>query len=100
MIITCQHCGHSIEVKGLGRKAKAVPVINICDTVRAKGSIRAAAKELHCSRAYIYKVLKDNGLTSSDAKRGAHPHDGRGHCISTATHLASVGVVKEKFFGN
>jgi hypothetical protein len=71
MKITCQHCGQTIEVKGLGRKPKAMPVINICDTVKAKGSVRAAARELGCSRAYIYKVLQANGINPSDIERGA-----------------------------
>jgi molybdenum-dependent DNA-binding transcriptional regulator ModE len=47
-----------------------MPVINICDTVKAKGSIRAAARELGCSRAYIYKVLQANGINPSDIERG------------------------------
>ena len=62
MKVTCKHCGQVTEVNGLGRKPKAMPVTNVCDIVKSKGSVRAAAVELGCSRAYIYKVLKANGL--------------------------------------
>ena len=69
MFVICEHCGRKTRVKGLGRKALSMPVINICDTVKAKGSIRAAARELGCSRAYIYKVLEANGINARDIEK-------------------------------
>ena len=70
MIITCQHCGKTTEVNNLGRKPLSIAVINICDTIQATSSVRAAARKLGCSRAYIYKVLKANGINPSDIERG------------------------------
>jgi len=61
MLVTCRNCGEKVTVNGLGRKPLPMPVIKVYDTIREKGSIRAAAQELGCSRAYIYKVLKANG---------------------------------------
>ena len=50
-----------------------MPVINICDTIQATGSVRAAARKLGCSRAYIYKVLKANSIRPSDIEKMAKP---------------------------
>ena len=43
-----------------------MPVINVCDALRAHRDVLTVAKELGCSRGYIYKVLKANGLTPAD----------------------------------
>jgi hypothetical protein len=53
-------------VNGLGRKAFNMPVTNVYDALRLRRSVLAAANELGCSRAYIYKVLKADGLTPAD----------------------------------
>lgn len=66
MIIQCPKCGQIVEVNDLGRKAFNMPVINICDTLRACHSIASSARRLGCSRAYIYKVLKAKGLKPKD----------------------------------
>ena len=66
MLVKCPHCGKSVMVKGLGRKAFNMPVTNVCDALRLHHSVPAAANELECSRAYIYKVLKANGLKLKD----------------------------------
>lgn len=66
MIIQCPNCGHSVVVSGLGRKPLNIPLINVCDTLRAHSSVVAAAKEIGCSEAYIYKALKANGLNLKD----------------------------------
>jgi hypothetical protein len=55
---------------GLGRKAFNMPVIIVCDAIRVQRSVQAAAKELRCSRAYVYKVLKGAGLTVADVIKG------------------------------
>ena len=73
MLVICQHCGKTVEVKGLGRKPLSMAVINICDTIQATGSVRAAARKLGCSRAYIYKVLKANSIRPTDIEKMAKP---------------------------
>ena len=62
MIIRCPNCGDKVVVKGLGRKPRNIPLKNVCEALRAHRSVAAAANELDCSQAYIFKVLKDNGL--------------------------------------
>ena len=57
----CPNCGGTIS--GLGRKSLTMPFINVCDAVREHSTVGAAAEKLGCSRSYIYKVLKSNGLT-------------------------------------
>ena len=63
MKVVCQNCGSEVIVDGLGRKAINMPVIKVCDALRLYCNVPLAAGELGCSRAYIYKVLKANGLT-------------------------------------
>ena len=63
MLVQCPHCGKSVVVNGLGRKSLNIPLINVYDALRVCKSVQGAAYELRCSRAYIYKVLKVNGLT-------------------------------------
>ena len=66
MIIQCPKCGQKVVVNGLGRKVLNIPVKNVYDALLAHGSVAAAANELGCSRAYIYKVVKANGLKLKD----------------------------------
>ena len=66
MIIPCPHCGEKVVVKGLGRKPLNIPLKNIYEALRAHGSVVEAANELGCSPAYIFKVLKVNGLRLKD----------------------------------
>ena len=47
----------------LGRKPLNISVKNICDTLQSSCNIALAAEKLGCSRAYIYKVLKSEGLS-------------------------------------
>ena len=71
MIIQCPKCGEKVVVNGLGRRPLNIPLKNVCDALQAHGGVAGAAKELGCSPAYIYKVLKVNGLNLKDAlKRG------------------------------
>lgn len=63
MKVVCQNCGCKIIVRGLGRKAFNLPVIKVCDALRLYCNVPLVSGELECSRAYIYKVLKANGLT-------------------------------------
>jgi hypothetical protein len=64
MIVQCPNCGKPVSVNGLGRKPLNIGVKNICDTLQDCKSIALAAEKLGCSRAYIYKVLKCEGLST------------------------------------
>jgi len=66
MKVQCPHCGKPVVVSGLGRKPLNIPLKNVCDALRANHSVVAAAKEIGCSKGYIYKVLKANGLKLKD----------------------------------
>ncbi len=70
MIVQCSHCGKSVVVKGLGRKPLNIPLKNVYESLRAHRSVLAAAKELNCSQAYIFGVLKALGLTVKDVIEG------------------------------
>ncbi len=63
MKVRCPNCGNEISINGLGRRPLSIPLINICDSIKAQHGVRAAAQELGCSPAYIFKVLKSHGLT-------------------------------------
>lgn len=62
MILRCPHCGGTVAVHGLGRKPLNITVKNVCDAMEKHHNVAAAANELICSRAYIYKALEENGL--------------------------------------
>ena len=66
MIIQCPHCGELVVVNGLGRKPLNIPLKNVCEALQTHHNIVAAAKELGCSPAYIFGVLKANGLKLKD----------------------------------
>jgi len=66
MKVQCPNCGSNVTVNGLGRKPFNMPLINICDAIKAHHSVAQAAQELGCSPAYIFKVLKENGLKFKD----------------------------------
>ena len=69
--VICTKCGEKIEVKGPGgRKPKNIPVISVYDKLKATRSIKQAAEELGCSRGYIYKVLKAEGLAMREIMTG------------------------------
>ena len=54
-----------------GRKPLDITVKNVCDALEKHQRVSAAATDLGCSRAYIYKVLKENGLSIKDFKENA-----------------------------
>ena len=66
MIISCPHCGKSVVVNGLGRKPLNIPLKIVYEALRAHSSVAAAAHDLGCSEAYIFKILKANGLKLRD----------------------------------
>jgi hypothetical protein len=53
-----------------GRKSLNIPVTVVCDTLRAYRSADGAAKELGCSRPYLYKILKAHGLKMREVIKG------------------------------
>jgi len=66
MIIPCPHCGKPVAVNGLGRKPLNIPLKNVCEALQTYRSVVAAANEFNYSQAYIFKVLKYNGLKLKD----------------------------------
>jgi len=78
MIIQCPHCGKTVTVNGLGRKRLNIPLKNISDCLQSHRNVGTAAKELGCSPAYIFGVLKINGLKFKDVinatKTGKSPY--------------------------
>ena len=63
MKIECPNCGELVVIHGLGRKPLDIGVIKVYDALQRYRSVKAAADGLGCSRGYIYKVLKAEGLT-------------------------------------
>lgn len=70
MLIDCPHCGGKVSVNGLGRPPLNIPVIKIRDALQLHRNVARAARELGCSRGYIYKVLKTSGLKVEDVAKG------------------------------
>ncbi len=62
----CPNCGESVVVNGLGRKPLNIRLKNIRECLKRQRSIRVAAEELGCRQAYIFRVLKANGLRLKD----------------------------------
>ena len=77
MLVQCPHCGGTVVVNGFGRRPLNIAVIKVCDALRLHRSVLTAANELGCSRAYIYKVLKVEGLTPADVIKGHATKDNR-----------------------
>jgi len=69
MKVDCPACGKKIQVNGLGRRPLNIPVTKVCDLLKRYSSVPPVAEVLGCSRAYIYKVLKANGLKTEDLIR-------------------------------
>jgi hypothetical protein len=70
VLIQCLHCGGMVTVNGLGRRRLNIPLKNVCESLNAHHSVVAAASELGCSEAYIFGVLKANGLKLRDVING------------------------------
>ena len=71
MKVQCPNCGKSVVVHGLGRKPLNIRLKNVCEALQVHLSITAAAQHLGCSEAYIYSVLKANGLRLKDVTNEA-----------------------------
>lgn len=83
-VITCPHCGKVAATLSLGRSASNIGVIEVCDALLLCRSVSAAAERLGCSRALIYKILKQNGMASADVIKG--------HATKDATLLNNEDV--------
>ncbi len=70
MLVQCPHCGKPVVVNGLGRRRLNIPLKNILDVVSRQTTVAAAAGQLGCSPAYIFGVLKANGLKLKDVVGG------------------------------
>jgi hypothetical protein len=70
MLVQCPHCGGTVMVNGFGRRPLNIAVIKVCDALRLHRNVLGTASELGCSRAYIYKVLKVNGLKLKNVIEG------------------------------
>lgn len=70
MNIICPSCDTLITVNGIGRKPLNIAVNNVCDALRLHRSVLTAANKLGCSRGYIYKILKADGLTAPEVIKG------------------------------
>ena len=66
MLVQCPNCGKSVAVNGLGRKRLNITLKNVCEALQTHHSIVTAARELGCSQAYIFGILKANGLKLKD----------------------------------
>jgi len=62
MLVRCPHCGGTVPVDRFGRRPLNIPVTKVYDAFRSCGSVTEAANKLGCSRAYVYKILKANGV--------------------------------------
>ena len=70
MIVQCPNCGKSVVVNGFGRKPLNIPLKNVCDSLQAHRNVVTAANALGCSAAYIFGVLKANGIKLKEVING------------------------------
>lgn len=61
---------HIAEGKPWGPKPLNIPLEVINGAIKKTGSVAAAARELKCSRAYIYKILSQNTGKNPRVKKG------------------------------
>jgi len=77
MAITCPYCGKVAAALRIGRAATNIGVTEVCYALRLCLIVSPAAEELGCSRALIYKILKQHGLTTADVIKGNATKDTR-----------------------
>ena len=73
--ITCPHCGKVAATIGIGRAATNIVVTDIYDALQLHRSVAAAAESLGCSRALIYKILKQCIMTPAEVIKGLATKD-------------------------
>jgi len=66
MIVQCPHCGGQVTINNFGRRPLNIAVTKVCDALRLYRNVAVAANHLTCSRGYIYKILRANGLAPAD----------------------------------
>jgi hypothetical protein len=71
VIVECPYCGKPVVVNGFGRRPLNIPVNKVCDALHQHHSVTTAARELGCSRGYIYRILKASGLKAKDVIKEA-----------------------------
>ena len=62
-------------VNGLGRKRLNITLKNVCETLQVHRDVVAAAQELNCSQAYIFGILRANGLKLKDVITNGKDHN-------------------------
>ena len=67
--IQCPHCGQLVESHIIEQKRLNHTVKIVYDALRQYHIVTAAAKKINCSQIYIYKILKEAGLTVNGVKR-------------------------------
>jgi len=69
--VICPKCQTQIPITHkIGRKPLNIGVKNICDALRDSYTVTQAAKKLDCSRAYLYKTLKEQGKSPKTFTKG------------------------------
>jgi len=71
VIVERPHCGKPVVVNGFGRRPLNIPVNKVYDALQRHHSVTTAARELGCSRGYIYKILQGSGLRAEDVIKEA-----------------------------
>jgi len=67
--IQCPHCGQLVESHISEQKRLNHTVKIVYDALSQYRTVTAAAKKLNCNRAYVYKALKEVGITMNGVKR-------------------------------
>ena len=73
--VTCPNCGSRVNTgraNRSGRKPLNISVKNVCDALKECQGIAQAAQKLGCSRGFIYKVLREHGMTPKSLTKGVY----------------------------
>ncbi len=53
-----------------GEKDQTMKIKNVCDAVAGCSTVSQAAEKLGCSRGYIYRVLREHGMSPKALTEG------------------------------
>ena len=73
--MTCPNCGADlpiVRVHRLGRKPSNIGVNNVCDALQNSSTVTEASIKLKCSRGYVYKILKEFGMSPKTLTKEVH----------------------------
>lgn len=71
--VICPKCQTKVlAAYGLGRKPLNIPVNKVYGALHDSSTVTEAAEKLVCSRGYIYKVLKEHGMSPKALTKGVH----------------------------